>query len=43
MWALCGPWGIRGVGGKGSSFLSFFNSKIVALVQEEKKMDYGIV
>jgi hypothetical protein len=35
--------GIRGVGGKGSSFLSFFNSKIVVLVGEEKKMNYGIV
>jgi hypothetical protein len=35
--------GIRGVGGEGSSFLSFFNFKIVVLVREEKKMDYGIV
>jgi hypothetical protein len=35
--------GIRGVGGEGSSFPSFFNSKIVVLVGEEKKMNYGIV
>ncbi len=39
LWSM----GIRGVWGEGSSFLSFFYSKIVVLVGEEKKMDYGIV
>ncbi len=35
--------GIKGVWEEGSSFLSFFYSKIVVLVGEEKKLDYGIV
>jgi hypothetical protein len=39
MWSM----GIRGVGGEGSSFLSFFNFKIVVLVREENIMDYGFV
>jgi hypothetical protein len=35
--------GIRVVGGEGSSSFHFFSFKIVVLVGEEKKMDYGIV